>query len=365
MNVKGPSVSVAAGLVLIAVLTGCTSGAQGPDNEGGPSPAASQPVVTKAQAEKVFTEYDRVNARADGGLDDKLAGRVQTGVLLKESRAAYRVHRLAKTKDTVVHWTKPRFLIPSVAADSGYPRYFGVLSKSKGKTKDRSSQLFHFVQKQAGARWLAAASTWALTEPLKKPSASSPMPSPTTTEDGKTVVRLRPKQLPDLRRGPGGTVSLADTAEKDRQVCGAFAQYLSFSPPDGTEADARFVKGAFTSDLVKYFNKWGDPRLDYRLTHRTTGMDLPVLRLASGGSLVTCTLEQENRMSGTGSTGTVDYRKGSDAAALIGGSGEWRRATEVSSMTVLVEVPAKGAAATVMACDCYGPQLLSARGDRD
>ncbi|WP_432113302.1 hypothetical protein [Streptomyces sp. S1] len=56
--------------------------------------------------------------------------------------------------------------------------------------------------------------------------------------------------------------------------------------------------------------------------------------------------------------------KGSDTDVLLGGGGrEWRSVKETGSMTALIEVPAsKSAPATVLGCDCYAPQALTATG---
>ena len=51
---------------------------------------------------------------------------------------------------------------------------------------------------------------------------------------------------------------------------------------------------------------------------------------------------------------------------LLGGGGkEWPGVEEVRAMTVLFDVPAdKSTPATVLACDCYDAQALSAVGVR-
>ncbi|WP_447034603.1 hypothetical protein [Streptomyces sp. DSM 118878] len=51
----------------------------------------------KVHARQVFSDYDRMMARADRDMDDALARRAQTEVLLKETLAGYRVHRKADT----------------------------------------------------------------------------------------------------------------------------------------------------------------------------------------------------------------------------------------------------------------------------
>ncbi|MEW2161692.1 hypothetical protein AB0912_01655 [Streptomyces sp. NPDC007084] len=318
-----------------------------------------------AEAGRVFGRYDRTNAAADAGLDSSAIREVQTGVLLKESLAAYDIHRRAKTKDQVSRLTRPRFLIPAADASHPYPRYFAVLSKRKGDEDDRSSSLFYFTQTQAKGPWKATAATWAVTDPVASPSPSAATPTPSPTKDG-TSINVQPKRLPEVSEGPSGTARLSATAAADRAVCHSFADYLSFAPPHGRPADDRFTEGGFTSGLVRYFNGWANRALERTMNYTTTGADLPVFRLSTKSSLVACTYVREHRVSGAGAGGTVRFDKGSDTDVLLGGGGrEWRSVREVGSMTALIEVPArKGAPATVLACDCYAPQPLSATGVR-
>ncbi|WMX43941.1 hypothetical protein RGF97_02395 [Streptomyces roseicoloratus] len=352
--------------VLLALSTGCSSGERPSRDDGvaSPTPSGQASVISRAEAERVFARYDRTNAAADGALDDTAIREVQTGVLLDESLAAYDIHRRARTSDRVTRFTQARFLIPAVDAARPYPRYFAVLSKRKGLEDDRSSQLFYFTQTEEKGPWKATAATWAVTEPPRSPSPSESTPPPPTGND--KVVRLRPKVLPGIGEDASGAALLSPTEQADRAVCAAFADYLSFSPPQGRPVDDRFAPGGFTSDLVRHFNGWANKNLQRSLSYRTTGADLPVFRLSDGGALVACTYRREFRSAGASPTGTVRFEKGSDTDVLLGGGGrEWRSVLQVSSVTALVEVPAKkGAPATVLACDCYAPQPLSATGTR-
>lgn len=354
-------------VILLALSAGCTSTeTSAPDDAAPKSPSAPAPVITTDEARRIFERYDRENAAADAALDDAAIRKVQMGVLLQESLAGYKIHRKARTKDGVVHFTKPRFLIPAVAAGEPYPRSFAVLSKWKGNEKDRSSLLLYFTQTEAGEPWKAAAAGWAVTEPAKKSPTSAPTPSPAPTKNGKTVVRLQPKVLPDIRRGAAGTAKLSDTAAGDRTVCDSFADYLSFKPPLGRPTDERFTEGGFTSDLVRFYNEWANRGLGHSFSYKVTGPDLPVFRLSTSSSLVTCTFVRSHRTTGAPPDGTVQFDKGSDIDVLLGGGGkEWLSVNETSSMTASIEVPTgKTPAATVLACDCYDPQLLSATGVR-
>ncbi|MFF3401913.1 hypothetical protein ACFYW6_25795 [Streptomyces sp. NPDC002659] len=95
--------------------------------------------------------------------------------------------------------------------------------------------------------------------------------------------------LAELSQGASGTVHLSTTAPADRAVCQSFADYLTFSPPNGRLTDERFTEGGFTSELVQYFNGWADKDLERSMSYKTTGADLPVFRLSTGSSLVACT----------------------------------------------------------------------------
>ncbi|MET7565657.1 hypothetical protein ABZS95_36840 [Streptomyces sp. NPDC005479] len=70
----------------------------------------------------MFEQYDRENAAADATLDDAAIRKIKTGILLKESLATYRIHRKAKTKDSIAHFTKPHFLIPAADRTCGLRR---------------------------------------------------------------------------------------------------------------------------------------------------------------------------------------------------------------------------------------------------
>lgn len=358
-----------AGLVtLLALSAGCTSSADtsSKDDAAPPSASARVPVITTAQAKQVFEHFDRGSAAADAALDDSAVRKVQTGVLLKESLAVYRLYREANTGGSATHFTKPRYLIPAVKDPKTYPRFFAVTSKKKGEEDDRSSVIFYFVQPEAGAPWKATADTSAVTEPVKESAASEASPTPEPAESEEDFVSVEPKQLPDVHRDASGAVPLSPTAASDRSACNDFAEYLSFTVPHGRPVDDRFTSGAFTSDVVRHYNGWATDGLTRRFSTKTTGTPLPVFRLATGGSLVACQFVQEYHAEGETPSDTMQFGEGSEIDVLLGGGGEsWRKVDVVYSMTALIEVPpGRPAAATVLACDCYAPQTLSATGVR-
>jgi hypothetical protein len=321
-------------------------------------------VITAAEAQQVFDRYDEVNAAADAALDATAIREVQTGVLLAESLAAYGIHRKAGTQDTVARYVRPKFLIPAVADAPAFPRYFAVLSKRKGDETDRSSTVLYFTQTQAGGPWKATAGTWVVTEAARTPTGPTPSAAPTPTGNN---IKVTPKVLPELRRTTSGAVALSASADADRAVCDDYADYLTFSPPNGKVTDPRFTNGSFSSDLVRHFNRLSNPLLRRSYRVRTTGEHLPVFRFANGGAFVACTFERRHRLAGSGSFGTVKFDEGTDTDVLLGGGGrEWRSVEEISSFAALFEVPAGDASrpATVLTCDGYGPEILSATGVR-
>lgn len=328
-----------------------------------PSPSAKTPAITTVEAQKVFERYDQVLAAAGAALDATAIQEVETGILLKTSLAAYKIHREAGTKPTDDRLVRPTFLIPTLAHTDTYPRYFAVLSKWKGREDDRGSSILYFMQTEADGPWKATAGAWVVTE-APKASVSKPasaQPSPTKGSNG---IRVTPKVLPDLYRDASGAVELSPSTDSDRAVCDDFAEYLTFSPPNGNPSNNRFTDGSFSSDLVRHYNSWANKNLSQSLSVRTTGERLPAFRFANGGALVACTFERHYRVSGIGSSGTVHFNKQSDTDVLLGGGGkEWRSVEQVSVMTVLFEVPAgESSPATVLACDCHAPQVLSAVG---
>ena len=211
--------------VLLVAAAGC-------EREGSTKPAPSTMVITRAEAQRVFDRYNEVYTAADAALGAAAIQEVQTGVLLAESLAAYEIHRKAGTKDTATRYVRPTYLIPTVADEPAFPRHFAVLSKRMGDETDRSSIILYFTQTQAGGPWKATAGTWVVTDAPQTsagPSASAaPAPAPT----GHTIT-VTPKVLPELRRNAGGAVQLSASADANRAACDNYANYLTFSPPNG------------------------------------------------------------------------------------------------------------------------------------
>ncbi|MFE0426042.1 hypothetical protein [Streptomyces sp. NPDC058953] len=378
----------AAGLVLLTTLaTGCgastgptsPTGGGGAGGSGAPASAPGPVAVRAQEAQRVFDAYADANAAADAALDGTAIRAVQTGPLLAESLAEYAIARRTGGELPLSGFRRPTFLIPDGRTDQGHPRWFAAVSKWEGRETDRASALHYFVQREPKGPWRAAVATWVVTAP--EPTAPTP---PSATRPGFAVPdpdpavrpprdRVRPGTplLPPPDRAASGTIRTSGTAAADRAVCDTLATSLSgtASGPRSAEAvaaDRRFTPGPFTTELRSYVTGLADDRLRRGYTYRATDAGLPVFRLQSGGSLVTCTLTREHRLSGAGNGDTVRFAAGSGTDALLGGGGQaWRRVDERSSVTAVVAVPARGTEpATVLSCDCYAPQTLSATGSR-
>ncbi|MEU5159569.1 hypothetical protein AB0G74_08155 [Streptomyces sp. NPDC020875] len=372
----------AAGLVLLTTLaTGCgaTGGPTGPAESGGSGPAAAPPgpVAVRAQeAQRVFEAYAGANAAADAALDGSAIRAVQTGPLLAESLAEYTVARRTGAELPRAGFRRPTFLIPDARHDRGYPRWFAAVSKWEGREADRTSALHYFVQREPKGPWRAAVASWVVTAPepaAAPPSAARPGftghdPAAGAPQD---LVRPGTPVLPPPDRAATGTIRTSSTPAADRAICDTLATSLS-GPAGGPRsaeavaADRRFTPGPFTSGLRSYVSGLADERLIRGYTYRATETGAPVFRLQSGGSLVTCSLIREHRLAGSGDGDTVVFTEGSGTDALLGGGGrEWRRVDERSSATAVIAVPARrNEPATVLSCDCYAPQTLSATASR-
>ncbi|MFG2295734.1 hypothetical protein [Streptomyces sp. NPDC048603] len=362
MVVHGRVWNAAGAFVLLgAVLTGCSAG----DGTGGPrtrpsggAPARVVPVLTEAQAREVFERYVRENAAADEKGDTEAASRIEGGRLLEESRAHSRLHQARGSKDQPVRYVRPVFLIPQAPEGAPAPRGFAVLSKWEGRETDRSSVLHYFMRGGADGDWKAVAATWVVTEPAPATPSADPSRSP---KPG--TLKVRPKVLPPVASGASGTVELSPTAAPDTAVCGRYADYLSFTVPEGKPDSPHFERGDFTSGVVEFFNGWDEEELVRSLSFRRAGEELPVFRLKDGGSLVVCTLEGTYRDRGRTPAHWIELDAGSDSAALLGGgTRKWASLEEEWSVTAVVEVPPGGRPATVLSTDVHRPTKTSVKG---
>ncbi|MET9604568.1 hypothetical protein ABZZ17_05805 [Streptomyces sp. NPDC006512] len=220
--------------------------------------------------------------------------------------------------------------------------------------------MHYFVQAAPGAEWKAVALSWVYDAP-RRPGVFD------DTAYARYGFDVRDREVAGFARGAGGEAVLSPAAGADREVCGRYAKYLTFTAPDGEAESADFVPGELTTEVVGAYNA-GDAEMR-EVTWRQElevagGLELPVVRLADGKSLVTCTFTRTDRLTAPRS---MAFRYGSglryrEAEALLGGEGKsWRRTTVRWSVTASVEVPERGPA-DVVGCSCLRPFPLSADG---
>ncbi|MFF9978977.1 hypothetical protein [Streptomyces erythrochromogenes] len=369
----GRAAAVGTAVVLMAGgAAGCTGGKDG----GGPPATAAKPsvppplppVIAQAEAEKVFGRFERERRTPAGWKATDDTSRVATGPLLAEWKAKASLRTLRDTPGSQPDSTglvKPSFVIPAERDQPSYPRFFVVFSKANGWENGPATAVHYFQQEAPGGEWKAAVETWVAME------APVPLESTSVTRFAWTTVQLRPTPVAAAGRDATGAAVLSPTAEADREVCGRFADYTSFTTPDEPESDA-FAPGPLTGEMVaKLAEKAKQPALKnlitYTFEHEVSGPALPVLKTANGSSLVACPLTRTQKTRGKATTVTFTFGEDSDDSALLGAKGkEWRSADAKQSLTALIELPAASSPgpAQVAACNCLDPQLLEITGKR-
>ncbi|MGW6877319.1 hypothetical protein ACWGHA_33885 [Streptomyces xanthophaeus] len=293
-------------------LAGCSpaateAGAPAPASPSASASTAEPLVIERSEAEKVFEEQLRAAAYAT---DKDASARAETGALYEESVAMHH-RRLSPTATTMRNdMHRMEYLIPTERDQPAYPRSFVVMFRMTGKPEqDRAAGLYYFVQAEAGAPWKAAAKTWATDRPAGQPGE--------VVDDGLGDFDLRDKPVAALARDESGAVALSPTAAVDRSVCDRFAEYLTFTAPDGEAENPHFAADKLTSDIVTAYNdedknKGWSGLVRYRYAFEVTGVALPVLRLVDGKSLVTCTFVRTDRL---------DSKPGMSASFRFGNEG--------------------------------------------
>ncbi|MFE4260487.1 hypothetical protein [Streptomyces sp. NPDC056883] len=355
-------------MALMAGVAGCSPAKGGGDAkaaEVAPSVVAvpvAPRVIGKGDAEKVFNEYAFSHSVAEGKADAVRIATLETGALLEESKARY-ARSVAQAdygrgSDT---FTRPVFVIPMEGEQPGYPRSFAVFSKRDGGPRDRATAVHYFTQGEAGGPWLAAAVSW-----VNGDAAVAGAPDRSPYEQ--LGLKVRDKEIAAPRAEPeaGGGV-LSATAGEDRKVCGRYAEYMTFTAPRGERESEHFVPGPLTSEVVGVFNE-RDDQVDglvrHRFAYEVAGAELPVVKLADGASLVTCTYVQTSHQENKAETNWFTFKKGSPIDDMLGGGGRhWADVKSRYAVTVVFEVPPQGPAA-VVASNSLAPQLLSAEGTR-
>ncbi|MFZ3499522.1 hypothetical protein ACODT5_41030 [Streptomyces sp. 5.8] len=345
-------------------------GAGGPkaaeSKAGAPSVSAAPVmarVIGKEQAEKVFNDYAFARAFAEQGADVARVSAVEAGPLLEQTKARFERQK-AKGWATYKGNTFERsvFVIPTEREQPGYPRTFAVISERDSGLEVRARAVHHFAQAEAGGRWMAVAESWVNGAPPTEKGAG------VTPRYKALKIEVRDKEIaaPQAEPGAGGGV-LSVTAAEDRKVCGRYAQYLSFTAPRGERESEHFVPGPLTSGVVDEMNTDADQaggRIRHVFGYEAVGVDLPVVKLVDGASLVTCTYVRTSHLKNKATTAWFTFKKNTPIDDMLGGGGRhWADVKSRYAVTVVFEVPARGPA-DVVASNSLDPQLLSAQGTR-
>ncbi|OEJ30082.1 hypothetical protein [Streptomyces subrutilus] len=362
-------VGVVAACALALVMTGCTPSETDPKAHGAMPPAPAAPtaplVIDREQAEKVFNTYtwEQSQFRKPGGQDGIAS--VATDPLLSEYRARFGIPDYPGMGPVPRY--RPEYLIPAERDQPGYPRWFVVISRDTyGQKAERAAGMTYFAQAEPGGQWKAAVMTWADDKPARQLQTGE-------FEDRayeKFGFEVRDKEISAVTRDAAGAPVLSPTAGEDRQACRRYADYLSFTAPNGEPESDYFAPGELTSDVVEAYNhpenELGGVRRTFDL--EVTGLEMPVLRLTDGKSLVTCSFIRTDRWqgkSGVSSYYTFWYGKDNPRDALLGGGNKrWLNTKVRLSMTVTFEVAPPGKT-EVVGCNCLEPALLSAEGTAD
>ncbi|MEW2137235.1 hypothetical protein AB0892_11620 [Streptomyces sp. NPDC005409] len=290
-----------------------------------------------------------------------------TGPLLAEQKTETFLRKARGDRDgSVSGLVNPSFVLPAERDQPSYPRSFAVFSKAAGREDGQVAAVHYFVLEAAGGEWKAAVESWVAT------AGTVPLGFDDVSRLASLKVQLRKAPVAAASRDEAGAAVLSPTAEADRGVCGRYAEYLSFTTPDGEPDSEEFAPGPLTDEAVRELNARAEaPKLKglarYTFAHEVTGPQLPVLKLDDGRSLVACPLLRSEREAGTSGDVTIKLAEPSDLSALLDAKGKkWSRTDSKLSLTALIELPPAGTPgpAEVAACNCARPQLLEATGVR-
>ncbi|MFF2792621.1 hypothetical protein ACFVT6_38760 [Streptomyces sp. NPDC058049] len=321
--------------------------------------ASDEPPSCKSILSSRF-EWER--RTPSGWKDADAVAKVATGPLATEWRAGAAVRAVWKGPEPVVAGlVNPAFVIPAEQDQPAYPRFFVTLSKANGREDGPATAIHYFMQEAPGGEWKAAVETWAAT------AASVPLDSDTVWFSA-TTVQLRKTPVAAVSRHAGAAV-LSPTAATDREVCGRFAEYMSFTTPDEPTSE-QFAPGPLTDELVGKLGakpKQSAGKITYTYKHEVTGPQLPVLKLDDGSSLVACPLVRAKEVRGKNTAVSFTLDNSAAQGALLDADGKsWRSTDARLSLTALIELPPGGTPgpAQVAACNCVDPQLLEVTGKR-
>ncbi|MFF2788810.1 hypothetical protein ACFVT6_18895 [Streptomyces sp. NPDC058049] len=323
-------------------------------------------MITQAEAEKVFSQFERERRTpAQWKSADGLA-KVATDPLLTGWKAAAVLRAAQKdTISSVSALMEPAFAIPAERDQPSYPRSFVVFSKASGRESGQATAVHYFAQEAPGGEWKAAVETWVAT------AAAVPLDTENVGKFAGLSVQLRKTAVGAVGRDAAGAASLSPTADADRAVCGRFADYMSFTTPDEPESE-QFAPGPLTDGMVRELGeRTKAPKLKglvtYTFAHEVTGPQLPVLKLDNGTSLVACPLLRTEKVRGKDAMVTFTFAEKSDSSALLDAKGKkWRSSDAELGLTALIELPPAGTPgpAQVASCNCLEAQLLAVTGKR-
>nr|WSW49866.1 hypothetical protein OG296_43410 [Streptomyces sp. NBC_01001] len=315
-------------------------------------------VIGREQAESVFNRYVSERTASLDRRDSTGLGAVETGPLLAESLARIEALKLRGIDAPEFSFGRAEVFLPAEREQQAYPRSFVVVSRAPSDSVNvtRDAALHYFVQDVPGGDWKAVALSW-VNDKAATPGKSE---SKNQTLFGYDV---RDKEIAAITRD-AGAVKLSPTAAADREACGRYAQYMTFTAPSGVPENENFFPGKLTSEMVKAYNV-DHEELDLvrkRYAFEVTGGELPVLRLADGKSLVTCSFVRTDQWAGNDAKFRYGNTKLGDVRARLGENVWWERATVKRSVTATFEV-SPNAPADVVGCNCLTAPLLSAEGD--
>ncbi|MCJ1679228.1 hypothetical protein MTF65_18140 [Streptomyces sp. APSN-46.1] len=352
---------------VVGVVVGCALGLGGCASAGTDAKAAvsaaAAPVVPmvigKGQAEDVYNRWVAERKSSLDRRDGAGLASVETGPLLAESLAAIEVAKARGVGARNSAFGRAEFFVPAERDQQGYPRSFVALSRVAGTEGNavREGALHYFTQEAPGGDWKAAAVSWVNDRPPLVRAKNE-------TSWGTTYFELRKKEIAAVNRDAAGAAVLSPAAGADREVCGRYAEYMSFTAPEGEPESEHFLPGPLTGGMVGAYNVADEDLklVTKRYAFEPTGGELPVLRLADGKSLVTCTFVRTDRWAGKKAAFRYGNGEHGDAAALLGGTDKWWVDSTVRlSVTATFEVPAEGPA-DVVGCNCLKPTVLSALG---
>lgn len=343
-------------MLTVSGAAGCTGGSESrPSDAGAKASVAAPPplVITQAEAEKVFSRFEWERRTPSGWKDADAVAKVVTGPLKVEWRASSAVRAVWKGPEPVVAGlVNPAFAIPAERDQPAYPRFFVTLSKANGREDGPATAIHYFIQEAPGGEWKAAVETWVAT------AASVPLDSENVWFAA-TAVQLRKAPVAAVSRNAGAVV-LSPTAATDWEVCGRFADYMSFTTPDEPTSE-QFAPGPLTDEMVgKLSEKPKQPafkgKITYTYKHEVTGPQLPVLKLDNGTSLVACPLVRAEEVRGKNTAVSFNFGNTSAQGAMLDADGKWWRSTDARlSLTALIELPPAGTPgpAQVAACNCW------------